>query len=686
MRLRIRAIQLRVKTPEGMCGADIVFQDGLVVLRAENSAGKSTVVQSVIYALGLEGMLSASQAVPLPHAMTDSIEVDDKKVLSVEESRVTVEIENGDGQIATVSRSIKGVANKNLVNVYLGSHLTSPDQGLEPTDYYVIEGGAAVSERGFHRWFAAFIGWKIPRVTRMDGSECPLYVECVFPLMIIEQKRGWSAIQARMPFHYRIRDIAKKSTEFLLALDVFETALRRQRLKEEALAIRAEWDQVAARISDVAKRINGVVQNLPEVPRHWTEEEAPTILISRNGGWVSLQDAIRADIQALTELEEREIPRVQQVAVEVETALNEAESDLAETEFATAELFNEIQSEDAQLSGIDERLISLQEDERKNVDARKLRRLGSVQQLEVDQGRCPTCHQTIADALTVEDDSEQPMTIDETLKFIRSQIETFGTIQKAAMRSVEAKKRRLGALRGHANELRANIRALRRTLVSEGSQPSVEAVERRIRLTERVNEERLTSDEVAEQFDALGDIAKRFKENQDTQDKLPKGDLSERDQQKLKRLQEIFISEVSQFGLTSVDPSTLRISEENYKPEHDGFDLEFDLSASDMVRTLWGYLHGLVELARTEQTNHLGLLILDEPKQQETKRPSFQELFHRASAAGANHQQVIIATSEEEQTLLPLLDGVSHQYIRFEGRILRPLNAPPVATSALSAG
>ena len=55
---------------------DLAFADGLNVLRADNSSGKSTVLQSIIYALGLEGMLSARRDIPLPHSMTDYVEVD----------------------------------------------------------------------------------------------------------------------------------------------------------------------------------------------------------------------------------------------------------------------------------------------------------------------------------------------------------------------------------------------------------------------------------------------------------------------------------------------------------------------------------------------------------------------------------------------------------------------------------
>ncbi len=675
MRLRIRAVQLRVITPSVTCGADIAFGDGLAVLRADNSSGKSTVVQSIIYALGLEGMLSASHDVPLPHVMTDSSEVGAEK-LPVTESMVAVEIENGTGRVATVFRGIKGRRNKNLISVAEEAVLTEKRSTATRSDFYVRQAGAAVNERGFHHWFAEFVQWELPKVARVDGTECPLYVECLFPLMIIEQKRGWSAIQARMPFHYRIRDVQRKAVEFLLALDVYELALRRQKLREEAFAIRDEWARELSRVADLARGINGVVQNLNvSTPTVWKEGEAPAILIARVRDWLSFSDALRQDLDELAQLEQREIPRVERVAQELETALDTAASELAEADLAADELFHEVEHEERQSGNLNERLSALEEDERRNRDLVKLARLGSIEAMAASNGHCPTCHQTVSDALLPQAERQEPMTVEQNLKFIRSQIETFSTIREASINSLTAKKRRLESLRQRAAEIRESIRSLRRTLVSEGNEPSIEAIERRLRLRDKVNVARRTEEDISGRLADLRSIAARWKTNQAALADLPKGDLSEKDREKLERLRDIFVSELQQFGMTSVDPTTLRISMENYRPEHDGFDLEFDISASDMIRTIWAYLHGFLELSYNRPTNHLKLLILDEPKQQETARVSFGELFRRAAGSPDHPHQVIIATSEDEATLKGLLDGIPHNYISFPGRILKPLTS-----------
>ena len=72
---------------------------------------------------------------------------------------------------------------------------------------------------------------------------------------------------------------------------------------------------------------------------------------------------------------------------------------------------------------------------------------------------------------------------------------------------------------------------------------------------------------------------------------------------------------------------------------------------ADMIRTIWAYLYGLLEVSRTHSTNHAGLLILDEPQQQETAAVSFKEFLNRAAGARAANQQVVFATSEDSTNL-----------------------------------
>jgi hypothetical protein len=77
-----------------------------------------------------------------------------------------------------------------------------------------------------------------------DGTEGPLYLECLFPFVIVEQKFGWSGLPARLPTHLRIKEVGKRAIEFLAKLDAYENQIRRQTLHEEVERIRGQWEVV----------------------------------------------------------------------------------------------------------------------------------------------------------------------------------------------------------------------------------------------------------------------------------------------------------------------------------------------------------------------------------------------------------------------------------------------------------
>ncbi len=74
MTFRLRHLRLRAETKAGTFGADLPFKPGLNVLWADNTKGKSTCLQGVLYALGLERMLSPRREVPLTYVMTQHLD------------------------------------------------------------------------------------------------------------------------------------------------------------------------------------------------------------------------------------------------------------------------------------------------------------------------------------------------------------------------------------------------------------------------------------------------------------------------------------------------------------------------------------------------------------------------------------------------------------------------------------
>ena len=182
MTLRFQRLRLRAVTTGGLYGADIAFSPGLTVLWADNTKGKSTCMQGMLYALGLERMLSPRREIPLPHAMTAYLNTDDEGRVEVLESSVSLQIANAQGQVITVTRAIKATTDTRLVTIDFGAALSDGGSALERRDFFVFDPGAAQREDGFHHFLEGFLGWRLPQVRRYDAPETKLYLETVFPL------------------------------------------------------------------------------------------------------------------------------------------------------------------------------------------------------------------------------------------------------------------------------------------------------------------------------------------------------------------------------------------------------------------------------------------------------------------------------------------------------------------------
>jgi hypothetical protein len=252
--LRLRHLRIRIQTPDGMFGADLKFAEGLYVLQAENSHGKSTCMQAILYALGLEGMLGPSQEVPLPHVAKQYVSHEGKDI-PVLASEVMLEIANDSLEFLTVHRQIVGEADRHLVTVLEGPALTEPAD-YRRQSFFVRQPGAATREAGFHVRLARFLNWDLPTVPTYDEGSVKLYMEAIFPLLFVEQKHGWSSLRGRFPTHFRIRDVNKRAVEFLLDLDAFAIASAKIILQQRANDLKQRWRAKVAEVGRVAQGIN----------------------------------------------------------------------------------------------------------------------------------------------------------------------------------------------------------------------------------------------------------------------------------------------------------------------------------------------------------------------------------------------------------------------------------------------
>lgn len=221
------------------------------------------------------------------------------------------------------------------------------------------------------------------------------------------------------------------------------------------------------------------------------------------------------------------------------------------------------------------------------------------------------------------------------------------------------------------SELRSRVRGLRLSVARPAESPSVAAIEQRLRAEARVQELEDLSLLLGHLENELASLAEAARVTQGQLGNLPEARLTGSEQARLTTLETSFLDQLRAYGLESFPIAELAISRDTFRPEREGVDLGFDPSASDGIRIVWAYLLGLLETARAFKTNHSGLLIFDEPRQQSAAERSLAELLAGASSARDSGQQVIFATSEPRERIAPAIQQLNVQFLDFEGRLLR---------------
>lgn len=674
MTLRLRHLRLRANTSGGLYGADISFGAGLTVIWADNTKGKSTCMQGMLYALGMERMLSPRREIPLPHAMTSFVETDLKERHTVLESNVSLEIENGAGQIITVHRGVKSQLDNRLISVDFGPTLTDETMSAKRKNFFVMDPGAAIREDGFHYFLEDFLDWKLPMVRRYDAPDGKLYLETIFPLFWVEQKSGWSSIPAAIPTYLRIREVHKRAVEFIMDLDVYRLELRRQQIDDGLAANAREWRSHLNEIEKIARRSGGKIEGLP--PKQTTivdDMNRAHVLLIEKGDWVPLKDLSTLLRTRVTEVKATAIPQVGFAAEDLNQQLQQLNEQLDAINARRVDVYTTKQLKDADITSLSRRIKSLEEDLQKNQDVQKLQRYsGAVANLTPDH--CPTCEQSLIDTLLTQDALTAVMPIEDNIEYLRSQLRMFQDILSREEETLNSLNLNIAQADRELADVYGRIRTIRSDLISPNATPSAAAVEDRVRMENRIRELEETQssfEDAVEQLKALSVVYANLLAEQKA---LPSDKMSVVDKRKFKELTSLVRQQAREFGFSTFDPSEVTISEDTYRPQKEGFEIGFETSASDAIRLKWAYQLGLLELDTVETTNHPGVLVFDEPRQQSSAKVSFESLLKRAAAVKQHNQQVIFSTSEELQNLQRITSGLDCNEHVFSGYIIQPIS------------
>lgn len=567
MTLRFQRLRLLAVTSDGVYGADVPFSSGLTVLWADNTKGKSTCMQGMLYPLGLERMLSPRREIPLPHAMTNYLNTDDEKHVEVLESSVSLEIANGNSQVITVNRAVKAATDTRLVTVDFGAALSGDETGLRRQNFFVLDPGAAQREDGFHYFLEGFLGWRLPQVRRYDAPETKLYLETVFPLFWVEQKLGWSTIPAAIPTYMRIREVHKRAVEFIMDLDVYKLEVQRERLAERLAANSKEWSTVRQELERFVARGGGRVSGLSESPV--ADAAALTnahVQLAEGTDWVQLSSVVTQLRGVIAELAARAVPAVEDQSEEVVQKLDQLTQHVDRLNAERIRVHGTQQLKIADMQSLNRRIAALADDLAKNLDVQRLQRYSGVT-ATLTPDRCPTCEQALVDTLLSQEALSAVMPISDNIEYIRSQKKMFEDILAREQAEENERRDQLSAIGRKLLDYYAQIRLLRSELVAPGANPSAAIIEERIRAEARLRDVEALQAIFDDALDRLGSLQEAYSALLLERAQIPTEKLSPSDHDKLNRLTSLVQDQAKEFGFSTFSPAELSISQDSYRPE-----------------------------------------------------------------------------------------------------------------------
>jgi len=173
-----------------------------------------------------------------------------------------------------------------------------------------------------------------------------------------------------------------------------------------------------------------------------------------------------------------------------------------------------------------------------------------------------------------------------------------------------------------------------------------------------------------EQVNRLADQAASWSDLLAERAGLPAERLSDGDLRKIRSLETSIRTQLARYGFITFPPKDLTVSDDTYRPEKEGFEIGFELSASDSIRLKWAYQLGLLDVSRASATNHPGLVVFDEPRQQEAAETSVAGLLAESARIATSGAQILIATSEDLATVKKFVANVDCQLLVFERRLI----------------
>jgi hypothetical protein len=223
-------------------------------------------------------------------------------------------------------------------------------------------------------------------------------------------------------------------------------------------ASNAAWNSKREDVLSSAAMVNARVEAIPFEPLLSSEEISRAhLLVSDGVSWRPLEEVTSLLRARVSELAQAQTPTVEETTSEAVLEVERLSVHVAEQNTKRMSFFRARQNEGAQRVSIAKRLAALEEDLQKNLDAQKLRTLGSQLADSVAPDHCPTCTQPIADTLLAQRAGAEVMPVEQNIEYIRAQRGIFQRLASQTEVTIADLDQRLTAAASDINEASARL-------------------------------------------------------------------------------------------------------------------------------------------------------------------------------------------------------------------------------------
>lgn len=651
-RLEISLIAYESDNPESLqkFGRNLDFTSGLNLVVGDNTSGKTTLVECLLYALGMEELIEGKSGTrSLDKAVREQFLCGNtnrhERAWQVKQSYVRLQLSNSKHESITIMRYIQSFDSKRPNVLYVWrTPMIDIKRDLDKKEYYVHNQGDHNEDynEGFYAFLADFAGLPIIKVPARNKDYTLLYMQTLFSAAYIEQKRGWSDFFANIR-SFNIMNPKQRLVEYIMDYRPNENLINKIKLSERKKSLEKSWENKVVALNNYLAYSGLYMEELgADLGNMKTALTDLRIVYRLKNAELDLYlNELQKRIDLLEEKQNTELTNCKDEQYLEALKIYEGHKD--EYDKFCIKLVNE----NDKLSTITKQVQYIDAEINRY---RSLRRVNNVI-TTLDVKICPICHQKMPlehnhdiNVLTSDE-------IDESINVLVMQKSFLSPIIKNLEEMVSNMKLNKQYLDRQLRKEKAEIEMLASlhdiALNPLSTSEQFELVENKSQLASFA----AIKDYVKKQIQDLESVKRSYCE---LCNEIKEKKNKEHEEQPIAKQLSAFKDLLRKFGYTSNSIANSVYFKEDkttyqYLPvitHNDGGEEEIrsDSSASDFIRSIWAYYLTLLKFGN----HHPGFLVMDEPCQHSMKEDSLLHLFEVCSQI--KDRQVILFCSSQPKT------------------------------------